>query len=296
MSVNYTSPYAGAYFSLANEDGNLKYSEFTYKNMDKLREKLGGKGSGIGTCKSTENIQQDFDSDYLEKRKFADDLEIGKSQVPGCDLAVLYKAFIFNSPLLIANLLRYLTKLGVNVKREKLNDVKEAFKAGTKTVFNCSGLGALKLGGVEDTSMIPTRGQVVVIRAPYINECYLAWNDTSTYIIKRPDSNLDEVILGGFYQKDVHDSNTYGYEIDDILQRTIKLYPKILSDNPNGNRIEDLQIIRVVAGIRPGRKGGVRIEKQELSDGKVIIHNYGAAGEGYLCSLGMANEAVSLIL
>lgn len=31
-------------------------------------------------------------------------------------------------------------------------------------VVNCTGLGAARLGGVEDTSVVPARGQIVVVR------------------------------------------------------------------------------------------------------------------------------------
>jgi D-amino-acid oxidase len=31
-------------------------------------------------------------------------------------------------------------------------------------VVNCTGLGSLKLGGVEDTTMMPARGQITVVR------------------------------------------------------------------------------------------------------------------------------------
>lgn len=294
LSINYASPYAGAYFSLCIDDDLLKYSKLTYENLPKLVLKL-GPNCGIGRCKSSENIQEGLDPEYVEKLKFAEEFKLEPSGVEGFHSVVLYRAFIFNSPVLITNILNYVKGLGVSVKRVKLAHINEALDLTSKVVFNCCGNGAIKLGGVEDSLMVPTRGQVVVIRAPHINECVLSWDDKSTYIIKRPDSNLDEVILGGFYQKDITDPTVYGHETEDILERTTKLFPDILLKNPNGPEIKDLQIIRVVAGVRPGRAGGVRIAK-ELVGGKTIIHNYGAGGNGYLAGLGMSIEAVKLAL
>lgn len=255
-------------------------------------EKLGPK-CGIGRCKSSENIQHELDPVYVDRLRFADEFSLEPSKVSGFHSVVLYKAFIFNPPLLISKLLNYVKGLGVSVKRAKLNDVSEALTMSSKYVFNCTGNGASDLGGVQDTLMVPTRGQVVVIRAPHINECVLAWDNDSTYIIKRPDSPLDEVILGGFYQKNITDPTVYGDETADILRRTTKLFPDILLKNPSGPTIEDLQVIRVVAGVRPGRAGGVRIAKEDVGE-KYIIHNYGAGGNGYLAGMGMSIEAVDL--
>ena len=119
--------------------------------------------------------------------------------------------------------------------------------------------------------------------------------DEPTYIIKRPFSH-DQLILGGFYQKGDWTSDTLKAQTDDVLKRTTTLFPKILNDNPHGNKIEDLEVIRVVAGLRPGRHGGTRIEKEKFDEGKVLVHNYGAGGYGYQAGLGMAYKAVQLAL
>ncbi|KGK35098.1 hypothetical protein JL09_g5752, partial [Pichia kudriavzevii] len=74
---------------------------------------------------------------------------------------------------------------------------------------------------------------------------------------------------------------------EDILRRTTELFPEIL-DRP-------LEIIRVAAGLRPSRHGGVRIEVENVEE-KLLVHNYGASGYGYQAGLGMAQKAVSLYL
>ncbi|CUM65957.1 uncharacterized protein PRCAT00003610001 [Priceomyces carsonii] len=294
QSIEYASPYAGAYFSACIDEDDFKYSEYTYRNVGRVQQKL-GENSGYGIVPSTEYLSEIPSAGYLKKLEaFLDDYQI-VDPVLNSKIGVKYKAWVFNSPLVIQNLLSYLKKQEVSVNRRKLLHIKEAFKGDTNVVFNCTGIGSLKLGGVEDEKSYPTRGQVVVISAPHVTECVSKWDDKSTYIIKRPDSNTDEVILGGFYQKGNFDLSTYGYETDDILKRTIELYPKLLSENLSGEKLADLKILRVVAGVRPSRKGGVRIEKEQFSPEQYVIHNYGAGGCGYLCGLGMAHEAVSLL-
>lgn len=69
-------------------------------------------------------------------------------------------------------------------------------------VMICVGLGALLLGGVNDSSVYPTRGQVVKIRAPWVRSGYTRQvgnlnggeGGERTYVIPRANG---EIILGG---------------------------------------------------------------------------------------------------
>jgi len=77
--------------------------------------------------------------------------------------------------------------------------------------------------------------------------------------------------------------------------------------------MSDLQIIGHNVGIRPGRRSGIRIEKEE-KNGQKIVHVYGkfrcsaevgfvvansqpigAAGGGYIFGAGMARAAATLV-
>lgn len=62
-------------------------------------------------------------------------------------------------------------------------------------VIVCAGLGARFLGGVEDGTVYPSRGQTVILRAPWVRDgCSLENGDTWTYIIPRRSG---DVIIGG---------------------------------------------------------------------------------------------------
>jgi D-amino-acid oxidase len=58
--------------------------------------------------------------------------------------------------------------------------------------------------------------------------------------------------------------------------------------------LSDDQVIGSVAGIRPFRRSGPRIERQELA-GKTVVHNYGHGGAGFTLSWGSASEAADLL-
>lgn len=297
-SINYTSPYAGGNFSAITSDdpNSLKFDKYTYNNLARLQKQLGGPECGIDMLPTTEvwDIEPSLQKIESLKSYLKDYKELPRLKLPqGAAYGITFTTWNFNCPKLLKNLYKFLTSKGVIFERRKVNHVSEAFRPGVQCVFNCTGNGAKFLGGVYDPKVYPTRGQVVVIKAPHINESLMRWGDGyATYVIKRPYSN-DQLILGGFLQKDDWTADTFADQTEDILQRTTALMPKILTKNPAGSRIEDLEIIRVAAGLRPSRHGGARVEK-EVTDGKVLIHNYGAGGYGYQSGLGMADQAVRL--
>lgn len=228
-------------------------------------------------------------------RRYLDRYEEIKDLPEGFEFGISFLSWSFNCPRFLKAMLDYIVNQGIKVERRKLSNISEAYGSDTSIVVNCTGLGASNLGGVADPAVTPVRGQVVVVKAPHINENRMFWGkDFATYIIKRPYSN-DQLILGGFLQHGDWTADTFQEQSDDILQRTTEAFPEILLQNPHGARIEDLEILRVIAGLRPGRKGGVRIEK-ELKNGKLLVHNYGAGGYGYQSGYAMGQEAASLAL
>ena len=268
--------------------------------MGRLQQELGGPQCGLDLLPSWENwetkpSQRKIDSLRLYLKDYQ---EVKPSELPeGATFGIKFTTWCFNCPKFLANFKNYLVDVkGVASIREGLTHVLQAFLSSTKVVFNCSGIGARSLGGVADTKVYPTRGQVVVIKAPHVQQNKFLWQaDTATYIIKRPHSH-DQLILGGFLQKDDWRASTYKDQTADILERTTKLLPEILEKNPGGLRIEDLEILRVAAGLRPSRHGGVRIEREPLDEGKIVVHNYGASGYGYQAGYGMSEKAVGLAL
>jgi glycine/D-amino acid oxidase-like deaminating enzyme len=58
--------------------------------------------------------------------------------------------------------------------------------------------------------------------------------------------------------------------------------------------LADDQVVRTVAGIRPYRRGGPRVEREDLA-GKTVVHNYGHGGAGYTLSWGSASAVADLL-
>lgn len=293
QSVNYTSPWAGANFSFASgsSDNDLLYDKLSYTHFDALFSKF-GEAAGLKKLRTKEMWEDEPPSQKkVESMKtYIPDFHVlTEDELPkGTVFGVTYTTFNFFAPKFLVFLKDYLTKHGVTFIRRRVDHVDEAFlSSSTQTVFNCTGIGAYSLGGVKDESMYPIRGQVVVVKAPFIDYNIMSANKHFvTYIIPRPYSG-NHVILGGYYQVGNWCGDTHKYETESILERASKIVPDL--------KTKPYEIIREAAGLRPARRGGTRIEKEYRPNGKAIIHNYGAAGAGYQSGYGMAMQAVKLL-
>lgn len=289
QSIKFTSPWAGGNFSCItpNDPDTLAYDKFTYTHLEEIRRAL-GQDCGLDMKPSTELWDvYPGDAKINSLKSYLKDFKvIPKSELPtGVEFGITFTTWNFYCPVFLKNLRTYLEKLNVKFQRRQLSHISQAYLPFTKAVFNCTGNGAFSLSGVNDTNCYPTRGQVLVIKAPHIQENKLRWGaDYATYIIPRPHSG-GQLILGGFLQKDNWTADTFEEQSKDIIKRTTALLPKIL-DKP-------IEILGVAAGLRPSRHGGARIEAEVVED-KLLIHNYGAGGYGYQAGFGMAHRAVEL--
>ncbi|KAJ7098334.1 D-amino-acid oxidase [Mycena epipterygia] len=167
-----------------------------------------------------------------------------------------------------------------------------------EAVVNCTGIGAFSIGDVLDTNMYPTRGEVLIIRAPWIDYglSYSYKDNHLAYIIPRQSG---DVILGGTFQIDDWHPNSRPETVKLIKERGIEAYPELLPPNKRELRnIKDLDVVEECVGLRPTRNGGVRLEITSLNVGCKsfpIVHNYGHGGAGYQSSWGSAKFAVDLL-
>ncbi|KAJ7723386.1 D-amino-acid oxidase [Mycena metata] len=166
-------------------------------------------------------------------------------------------------------------------------------------VINCTGLGAISLEDVLDANVYPTRGEVLILHAPWIDHgmSYYYEDGHITYVIPRQSDG--HVILGGTFQPDDWHPTSRAETVKMIKERGIHAYPELLPPGKRENRdINDLEVVEECVGLRPTRKGGVRLEVTSLTVGDKsypIVHNYGHGGAGYQSSWGSAKFAVDLL-
>jgi D-amino-acid oxidase len=225
--------------------------------------------------------------------------ELPASELPagihsGCE----FTSVCINTAIYLPWLVGQCAKHGVHFRRGVLKHVSEAAglsHTGKKAdvVVNASGLLACRLGGVMDTAVYPVRGQIVVVRneaksiMPTTSGCDDG-SDEIVYVMQRALGG--GTILGGTYMKGNWDPNPDPNIAMRIMKRAVEAHPELTG----GMGVEALDIIRHGVGLRPGREGGVRIEKEEV-DGTWVVHNYGHAGWGYQGSYGCAERVVELV-
>ncbi len=206
-----------------------------------------------------------------------------------------------NTAIYLPYLVSQLLKNGVVVRRHVLTHIaaaKELHHSGEKAdlVVNCTGLLASKLGGVMDKTVIPARGQIVVVRnvAPAMYTVSGTDDDKEdvSYIMTRAAGG--GTVLGGTYQKGNWESQPDPNTAIKIMKRAVELCPELT----DGKGVEGLSIIGHRVGLRPFREGGVRIEKEKVVDGAKgiwVVHNYGHGGWGYQGSYGCSERVVELV-
>lgn len=235
------------------------------------------------------------------KRLFPDFRELSLEELPeGVSSGCQFTGICINTAIYLPWLIGQCTRRGVVFRRgtiSHIRELKQMHHTGSRVdvIVNASGLGAQALGGVKDDTMIPIRGQIVLVE----NE------SSSMYNISGTDDGPEEVsyvmtravgggtILGGTYQKGNWDPEPDPKITERIVKRCVKLRPCLMG----GTGLRSVKIIRSSVGLRPYRPYGVRLEADfdTLNDGTLVVHNYGHAGWGYQGSYGCAEHVVDLV-
>jgi D-amino-acid oxidase len=164
-------------------------------------------------------------------------------------------------------------EIHANVRFEKLEDVDAKFDF----VINCAGIGAREL--VHDADLEPHRGQVAIV--PRIDglSCAIVCDDEPLiYAIPR----ANDCVFGG--------TN----ELSDNLAADPATTDRIVAECSRALNIESPRVVAERVGLRPFRRSGLRLERDQLHDGRTVIHNYGHGGAGFTLSWGSAREVIEL--
>ena len=190
-----------------------------------------------------------------------------------------YRIPVIDMPVYLRYLLRRLRQGGVSPVFGRLVRSWAELRGAAGVVVNCTGLGARDL--VPDATLYPTRGQLVVVSNPGLDEFFQdnTHSEDLTYILPHGDT----VVLGGC----ATDRSVSPAEAEITAQRIIKrcaeIEPKLLG----------ARVIEPRVGLRPNRDR-LRIEEVEI-DGMRVIHNYGHGASGVSMSWGCAEAVCRLI-
>jgi len=242
---------------------------------------------------------------------------------PGVIHGIAYSTWSVDAPKYIIWLHSRLKSLGVKFTRATLQSIEEPFvkpfgdKEPTSIVVNATGLGAKTLGGVEDETVLPIKGQTVLVWAPHYKKTLsLYGGDGISYVIPRPGGG---VILGGTYERDNWSLDASQSETERIVRSCLSLDPFLAHSHTRTSTTppdpSSIPIIRVNVGLRPSRKDGTRLEREtikmplparpfqprgnsssELTAPRTVdvIHAYGIGPTGFQASWGIAEDVLKL--
>lgn len=162
----------------------------------------------------------------------------------------------------------------------EVRTVTDLVEAAAPVVVNCTGIGARRL--VPDPAVRPVRGQLVIVENPGVTTWIVSTDEaagTTTYLFPQPD----RLVLGGTTDEDDWSLTPAPAVAAEIVKRCAAVRPEIA-----GSRVLDHRV-----GLRPVRDT-VRLEREPLPDGRVLVHNYGHGGAGVTVAWGCAREAAGL--
>ena len=200
--------------------------------------------------------------------------------------AVHYHAPVCNSVKYLAWLRHRIEVMGGSVLTRTVASIDEAVAAaGGAVVVNCSGLASHEL--VPDNAVYPCRGQLLHVEAPWVTTA--VFDDANGgYVIPFPGSDLE---LGGTAEDGATERKLNGATAERILRDNVRMIPSLAAAEVGDGYV----------GLRPCRKGGVRLELEWRSRGgsgqakAAVVHNYGHGGAGMCLSYGCAEDVVALV-
>jgi D-amino-acid oxidase len=229
-------------------------------------------GSGVTMRRGTEGLRESSDDPWWVAAV------PGLERVPpppGYADAWSFVAPVVDMPVYLRWLAARVVGAGGTITRlalARLPDPRVA-ESGSEAVLvvNCAGLGARGL--VDDTSVTPVRGQLVVVEQVGLEEWWLD-EEGPTYVVPRAST----IVVGGTDEAGEWDRRPSDDVAADILARARRLVPLL----------EDAAVLGHRVGLRPARPA-VRLER--VGD---VIHCYGHGGAGVTLSWGCADEVASL--
>ncbi|KAJ5527065.1 D-amino-acid oxidase [Penicillium frequentans] len=294
-SVNYASPWAGAHYrpvpgSSPQALREAGQAQRTYEFMKRVA--ADEPGAGVKFIQGVEHLEAP-PNEYLDAQSVLNVYEhldgfrhLTSDEMPeGVKWGAQYISYVVNSPVYCAHMLRKFVLKGGDTRQYNLANIKEAFSlaSNVSAVVNCSGV------GFEDPKSFIIRGQTCLVRNP-VSATITRQNEDGSWSFCIPRPLDGGTIIGGTKEPHNWDPNPSMETRARLLANAKKWFP---FKPESGGQFD---VVRDIVGRRPAREGGMRIEVEELGEGKQIVHAYGAGGRGFELSRGVAEDTAALML
>jgi D-amino-acid oxidase len=196
-----------------------------------------------------------------------------------------FKTWLIETPIYLRQLLQDFLERGGKLVLMTFANVAELQQLPEHFIFNCTGLGSQELFG--DVSLKGIKGQLLLHEPVALD---FALGAGHYYLIPRSDS----LILGSTFEESFLTEEPTEVAANEIWQAINQFYQSqgtslALADiSLSANRVK-----KRVAGLRPYRSKGIRLEVEKIG-GKLVIHDYGHGGGGISLSWGCAKNALRL--
>jgi len=198
-------------------------------------------------------------------------------QLPGhYESGLIAEVPFIDTPIYLHYLVEHFRANGGTIKQQQITTEDIPKLADQQLVINCTGMNSQTL--FNDEKLYPIQGYIAKVEAPQQTDYILRDEEVLAYIIPRADG----VILGGTDFENEYETTPKREVIESIVSRCQALSPHLAK----------AKLINSYVGLRPARKGGIRLEKDAKWN---IIHNYGHGGSGFTVSWGCAREVLLLI-
>ncbi|KAI0747061.1 D-amino-acid oxidase [Daedaleopsis nitida] len=317
-AIDYTSLWAGAHHvsHAAHDAKQMAIDKETFDVMWKLSARAGAAEHCFMRVPQTDYLLDGRDEclDWMPDFKSLP----SDALVPGALAGTSFTTVSIDTSVYLPYLLARFLSAGGSIVRGSVQHISQVIEGGpglfrrgradsslVDALVVCPGLGARTLGGVEDKDVYPVRGQIAIVRAPWIEFGRTLSHNAQglwTYIIPRRSG---DVIIGGTKEDDDWYPVARPENTTDILKRCFALCPELVPPEIRAERegtIEDVRalIVEEGCGFRPQRKGGIRLDVEwapgREGQGKIpMVFNYGHGGGGYQSSWGSASIALELL-
>ncbi|OOQ84040.1 FAD dependent oxidoreductase superfamily [Penicillium brasilianum] len=309
--IDYASPWAGAHFRPSPAKTPVEQLEQqlmrdTYTELERLAKEY--PESGVKIVPAIEYFDSaEADSFLAKENGYIDwpDFRILQSEEYPADhesiqLGVTYRSWVLNSPVYLQWCRKRAEEQGVGFVRATVASMDEAVsifqqeKRGNegsdiRAVINATGR------GLNDPDSFPSRGQFIIVSNQCDKTISHHWADgSSTVVIPRPLGG--GTVIGGTkepnnWSEDISDTAT-----ETILTRVAGICPELIDrENPVTENTQGFDIRQVYIARRPMRRGGLRLEKENMNQGIPLIHCYGAGASGFKISWGVARQVELLV-
>lgn len=203
-----------------------------------------------------------------------------------------YDGFVISPGLYLAYLFQQCLQHGMTYERRRVRLLADECSGG-RTVINATGWTVGRL--VPDTAVFPAAGQTMLVencapRLVVVLPCFKETPDDHCYVIPRAEGGS---LLTGCYRVGVTSTAVDPALSKRIQERAVLIMPQLV-DSSFRNNPTALAVTRESVGIRPGRTGGPRIERERVGSG-TVVHMYGVDSSGFQLLFGAAQQVVLLV-